>query len=214
MFTGIVEETGKVDAIKQGSRSSQITIRGEIVLGDIRKGDSINTNGVCLTVVAFSKTSFIVDVMPETMSKTNLGELHTGSSVNLERALKLGNRLGGHLVSGHIDGTGKISARWKDENAEWFRITAGREIMKFIVDKGSVAVDGISLTVAEVNDISFTVSIIPHTQLETTITGKKNGDTVNIECDMIAKYLEKLMNNGRGSGRISLDFLSDKGFMD
>jgi riboflavin synthase len=214
MFTGIVEETGKVEVIKQGTRSSQITIRTEKLLQDLNKGDSINTNGVCLTVVAFDKTSFTVDVMPETMSRTNLGELRAGSSVNLERALRLSDRLGGHLVSGHIDGTGKISSRWNDGNAEWFRITAPKEILKYIAEKGSVAIDGISLTVVEANDASFTVSVIPHTRRETTISGKKAGDLVNIECDIIAKYLEKLINNGRGPGHITLDFLADKGFIE
>ena len=212
MFTGIIEEIGKVSAIRHGSNSSQITVRAERVPGDLRMGDSVNTNGACLTVVAFDGASFTVDVMPETMKRTNLGELRTGSPVNLERALKLSDRLGGHLVSGHIDGTGKIASRWTDENAEWFRITAGAEILKYIADKGSVAVDGISLTVVEAGDSSFTVSVIPHTKHETAISGKKTGDTVNIECDMIAKYLEKLTTNGRASGRISLEFLAGNGF--
>ena len=214
MFTGIIEEIGKVDAVRRGAHSSQITLRASEVIKDIRLGDSICTNGVCLTVVAFDTHSFTVDVMPETMSKTNLGDLRQGSQVNLERALRLSDRLGGHLVSGHIDGTGRIALRRKDENAEWFRISAGKELLRYIVGKGSVAVDGISLTVVEANEDSFTVSLIPHTQAVTTLYGKKAGDTGNIECDMIAKYLEKLMNNGRGEGRISLDFLASKGFID
>jgi riboflavin synthase len=214
MFTGIIEETGKVGAVRKGQHSSQITVSAGRILSDIHTGDSINTNGVCLTVVTFNKTSFTVDVMPETMSRTNLGDLRAGSEVNLERALKLSDRLGGHLVSGHIDGTGKIASRWKDGNAEWFRITAGKEILKYIVEKGSVAIDGISLTVVEANEASFTVSVIPHTHQQTTISGKKAGELVNIECDMIAKYLEKLINNGRGTERISFDFLADKGFIE
>ena len=214
MFTGIIEEIGKVEAVRPGAQSSQITIRAARVLTDIRRGDSINTNGACLTVVEFDTSTFTVDVMPESMKRTNLGELRNGSRVNLERALKLSGRLGGHLVSGHIDGTGKISSRWKEENAEWFRISAGPEILKYLAEKGSVAVDGISLTVVEAGDAFFTVSVIPHTQTETTLTSKKTGESVNIECDMIAKYLEKLTNNERGTGRISLDFLADKGFIE
>jgi riboflavin synthase len=214
MFTGIIEEIGKVKAVRPGTHSSQITLSAAKVLADIRKGDSINTNGACLTVVAFDSSSFTVDVMPESMRKTNLGELRIGSRVNLERALKLSDRLGGHLVSGHIDGAGKISSRRKEGNAEWFRITAGPEILKYLAEKGSVALDGISLTVVESGDTFFTVSVIPHTRNETILTSKMAGDTVNIECDMIAKYLEKLTGNERETGRISLDFLADKGFIE
>jgi riboflavin synthase len=214
MFTGIIEETGKVHAVKRGNRSSQITIRAEKVTEDLHLGDSINTNGVCLTVTSFDKDFFTADVMPETMARTTLGMLTPGNPVNLERALKLGGRLGGHLVSGHIDGTGRIESRTKDENAEWFRIVPSKEMLRYIAEKGSVAIDGISLTVAEVNDTGFSVSVIPHTQTATAISGKKTGDAVNIECDMIAKYTERLLNQDKGNGRISLDFLSDKGFLD
>jgi riboflavin synthase len=214
MFTGIIEETGTVHAVRRGARSSQLTIRAVKVTEDLREGDSINTDGVCLTVTAFDKDSFTADVMPETMSRTTLGSLGPGHPVNLERALKLGGRLGGHLVSGHIDGTGRIESITRDDNAHWFRITAPKEILKYIAEKGSVSVDGISLTVAEISKRGFSVSVIPHTSRQTAISLKKNGDMVNIECDMIAKYLERLINQDKGPGRISLDFLSDKGFLD
>ena len=214
MFTGIIEEIGTVQAVMRGARSSQITVKAAKVLEDMHVGDSISTNGVCLTVTSFDRSSFTMDAMPETLARTNLGSLMPGSRVNLERALQLGGRLGGHLVSGHIDGTGRIANRRKDENAEWFTIAAGSEILKYIAEKGSVAVDGISLTVTGVDAGTFSVSIIPHTQDETTLTGKKAGETVNIECDMIAKYLERLMTQGGKEGGITLDFLADKGFTD
>jgi riboflavin synthase len=214
MFTGIIEEIGTVQAVKRGARSAQLTVRASRVLEGIHAGDSISTNGVCLTVTTYDRTSFTMDVMPETLNRSNLGTLVPGSRVNLERALQLGGRLGGHLVSGHIDGTGRILNRRTDENAEWFTIAAEKEILRYIAGKGSVAIDGISLTVTHVDDRSFSVSIIPHTQQETTLTDKKSGETVNIECDMIAKYTEKLMNKEGTEGGITLDFLTDKGFTD
>jgi riboflavin synthase len=214
MFTGIIEETGTVHAVRRGTRSSQLTIRALKITEDLREGDSISTDGVCLTVTSFGKDSFTADVMPETMSRTTLGSLEPGAPVNLERALKLGGRLGGHLVSGHIDCTGRIESITKDDNAHWFRIAVGKEILKYITVKGSVSVDGISLTVAEITERGFSVSVIPHTSQKTAILLKRNGDMVNIECDMIAKYLERLINQDKGTGRISLDFLSDKGFLD
>ncbi len=214
MFTGIIEEIGTVQAVQRGAKSSRLTIHGARVTEDMHEGDSISINGVCLTVTDFDKSSFTADVMPETLSRSNLGQLVPGSRVNLERALQLGGRLGGHLVSGHIDGTGRIGTRWRDENAEWFRISASKEILKYIAKKGSVAVDGISLTVVSVDSSGFTVSVIPHTMSETVITDKKSGDLVNIECDMIAKYLERLAEQDRGNGTIDLGFLADKGFID
>lgn len=214
MFTGIIEEIGTVQAVQRGAKSSRLTIHGARVTEDMHEGDSISINGVCLTVTDFDKSSFTADVMPETLSRSNLGQLVPGSRVNLERALQLGGRLGGHLVSGHIDGTGRIGTRWRDENAEWFRISASKEILKYIAEKGSVAVDGISLTVVSVDSSGFTVSVIPHTMSETVITDKKSGDLVNIECDMIAKYLERLAEQDRGNGTIDLGFLADKGFID
>ena len=214
MFTGIIEEIGTVQSVKRGAKSSQLTVKAVKVTADIHTGDSINTNGVCLTVTDFGKDFFTADVMPETMSRSTLGKLVPGSPVNLERALQLGGRLGGHFVSGHIDGPGRIENRWKDDNAEWFRIAPGREILRYMAVKGSVAIDGISLTVTGIDDSTFTVSVIPHTRHVTTLAGKKIGDAVNVECDMIAKYLERLINHGGGEGSISLDFLTDKGFID
>jgi riboflavin synthase len=213
MFTGIIEEIGTIKAIRQGMKSSQITIGAKSVTCDMKIGDSINTDGVCLTVTGFTKDEFTVDVMPETMERTVIGKLKRGGGVNLERALRLSDRLGGHLVSGHIDGTGKISRSWNDENAIWFSIDASIAILKYIVEKGSVAVDGISLTVVRVDEESFDVSIIPHTQANTTLPSKRLGDTVNIECDLIAKYLEKLQQHHPGESIINPEFLSEHGFL-
>ena len=214
MFTGIIEEIGTVQTVQRGSRSSQITIRARKVIADLQIGDSISVNGACLTVISFNDKGFTADVMPETMGRTNLGQLSGEKPVNLERALRLGDRLGGHLVSGHIDGTGRIDDCRKDENAYWFRISAGKEIIRYVVEKGSVAIDGISLTVAGVTGSSFTVSVIPHTQAQTTLTPDKKGKTVNIECDIISKYIEKFIKNGRDEGNITLDFLAGNGFIE
>ncbi|MCX6244019.1 MAG: riboflavin synthase [Bacteroidetes bacterium] len=211
MFTGIIEEIGLVKSIRGSGRSSRITVSASKVLSDVRIGDSINTNGVCLTVTEFTGNSFAVDVMPETMQRTAFRELKAGSRVNLERALRLADRLGGHIVSGHIDGTGTISRIRKDENAVWLTIDADKTILRYVVEKGSIAVDGISLTVAGVNDRSLEVSVIPHTQDETTILSKKTGDTVNLECDIIGKYVEKL--SGNKEGKLDLNFLAENGFL-
>lgn len=214
MFTGIIEEIGAVKVVTRGAKSSQMTIHATRVTEDLQVGDSVSVNGVCLTVTSFNESSFTADVMPETLSRSNLGQLRVGNRVNLERALQLGGRLGGHLVSGHIDGTGRIESRTKEDNADWFRISAPNNLLKYMADKGSVAVDGISLTIVNVDRSGFTVSVIPHTLSETVLTDKKSGDLVNIECDMIAKYLERLVEQGRGNGTIDLGFLADKGFID
>jgi len=211
VFTGIIEETGIIRNIRAAGRSSRITILASKILGDIKTGDSINTNGVCLTVTEFTQESFTVDVMPETMQRTAFRELKTGSRVNLERALRLTDRLDGHIVSGHIDGTGTITRVRKDENAIWLTILTGEPILRYVVEKGSIAIDGISLTVAGVDEHSFEVSVIPHTQNETTVLTKKNGDTVNLECDIIGKYIEKL--NGRKGGKVDMNFLGENGFL-
>jgi riboflavin synthase len=167
MFTGIIEEIGTLKAIKHGNRSAAIEIGASKVLKSTRVGDSISVNGVCLTVTNMGPNSFTADAMPETLSRSNLGSLHAGSPLNLERALQLGDRLGGHIVSGHIDGEGTILKFKEDENAIWITIGAGPSLMRYIVEKGSIAIDGISLTVASVDDKSFKVSIIPHTRHET-----------------------------------------------
>jgi riboflavin synthase len=212
MFTGIIEETGIIREIRNGARSSQITIQAKRVIEDLKAGDSICTNGVCLTAISFGGGYFTVDVMPETIRMTSLGLLKPGSSVNLERALRLSDRIGGHLVSGHIDGTGKISRRWNEDNAVWFNIGTEGSIMRYIVDKGSVAIDGISLTVTSAGSDSFSVSVIPHTQEVTTLLHRKSGELVNIECDIIAKYVEKLQQHDSQRTKIDMDFLARNGF--
>ena len=216
MFTGIIEEIGTIRAIQWGSKSAILTIGASTILEDVKIGHSINTNGACLTVTTFTKSEFSVDVMAETMRKTNLNLLKTGSAVNLERALRLSDRLGGHMVSGHIDGTGKITQVVQEEIATWFTIHAEKEILRYIIKKGSVAIDGISLTVADMSDSSFKVSIIPHTAKETTLLSKREGEIVNIENDLTAKYIEKFMTSEKNEVKrdIDLGFLKDNGYID
>ena len=181
MFTGIIEEIGKIKAIRQGSRSVVLEIEATKVLEDTRVGDSIATNGVCLTVTMMRNGYFLADVMPETMSRTSLGYLKPGDRVNLERALCLNSRLGGHIVAGHVDGVGRIRDKVQDEIAIWLTIAASPEILRYMIEKGSVAVDGVSLTIAYVDETVFKVSVIPHTQEETTLTTKRIGEIVNLE---------------------------------
>ncbi len=213
MFTGIIEEIGIVKTVKLGTGSSYITVMAKKVPEDMKVGDSINTNGVCLTVTSFGNDHFTLDVMPETIRRTNLSALKIGSTVNLERALRLMDRLGGHIVSGHIDGTGKIDRRWEEENAVWFNILADAKLLRYIVEKGSVALDGISLTVASVDLYSFRVSIIPHTKDVTSLMDKKSGEVLNIECDIMAKYIEKLNFPGSNKSTIDMDFLAKNNFL-
>ncbi len=194
MFTGIIEETGKVLSIAHGSSSARISVAARTVCGGTKKGDSIALNGVCLTVTGCTKDGFTADLMEETLLRSSLGELRAGSRVNLERALTPASRLGGHMVSGHIDGTGTIESVTEAGIARVYRIDSGENLLKYIVEKGSVAVDGISLTVCAVSPVSFCVSVIPHTAGQTNLSGKQKGDTVNVECDMIAKYCEKLLS--------------------
>ncbi len=211
MFTGIIEEKGIIKNIRSAGRSSRIVISASKILEDMKIGDSINTDGVCLTVTEFSSSSFSVDVMPETILRSTLGKLKPGNMVNLERALTLSGRLGGHIVNGHIDGTGSLVRIRKDENAVWLSIAAEEPVLRYIVEKGSVAIDGISLTVAKIDGHGFEVSVIPYTQAETTILAKKTGDTMNIECDIIGKYVEKLGSSGKE--RIDINFLAENGFV-
>ena len=193
MFTGIIEETGIVERINITGNSGNIKIRAKKVLEGTKIGDSIAVNGICLTVVSMTGDSFSADVMAETVRRSSLSQSIAGHRVNLERAMAVGERFGGHIVSGHIDGTGIISSIKKEENAVWYRISAGDEILKHIVEKGSVAIDGISLTVADVQKNDFSVSVIPHTRRETILSDKKIGDAVNLETDVIGKYVERLM---------------------
>lgn len=193
MFTGIVEEIGTVTNIRKSVKSSRITISASEILQGTKIGDSIMVQGVCLTVEKMTTQTFEADVMAETMTRTNFKQLTNQSLINLERALTLETRLGGHMVSGHIDGTGIIKRYRQEENAVWVTVETGSEILKYIIEKGSIAIDGISLTVVSVTDKSFSVSIIPHTAEETTLLKHRVGDLVNLECDLIGKYVEKLL---------------------
>ena len=214
MFTGIIEETGTVQAVNRSPVTSFIRIQAEKVIQDTKIGDSIAVNGVCLTVTAIDGNTFQADVMNETLSRSSLGSLQNGSKVNLERAMSANGRFGGHIVTGHIDGTGTVSEIKNDGIAVWYRISASPEIMRYIVEKGSVAIDGISLTVAKVTDTDFSVSVIPHTASETVLSLKSRGDTVNLENDITAKYVEKLIQPlKQQKSSISLDFLAENGFM-
>lgn len=215
MFTGLIEEIGTVQAIAKGTKSAQLTIHASKVLEEVKLGDSISTNGVCLTVTSFTRSSFTVDVMPETMRRSNLGALQPGSRVNLERALKLGDRLGGHMVSGHIDGIGYIKNIEEEENATWVTIEAESRFLKYIIEKGSIAIDGTSLTVAYADHSIFKVSIIPLTRDETTLLSKKIGEAVNLECDMVGKYIERFTmfkEEPAKTSSINIDFLRENGF--
>lgn len=217
MFTGIIEEVGRILQIHSGAASIRLTVSAQKILEDVRIGDSIAVNGTCLTVTEHTDKSFSADVMPESVRKTSLRELKTGSPVNLERALQLSSRLGGHIVSGHIDGTGEILNKKPEDNAIIVTIGAGRELLRYIVKKGSVAIDGISLTVVDADNEKFSVSLIPHTASITTIGQKRNGAAVNIETDIIGKYIEKLLSLSDDSrpaavSGIDTDFLRSNGF--
>lgn len=213
MFTGIIEEIGKVKAITRGANSIRLTIAVKKILDDIHIGDSICTNGVCLTVTTFDNDSYTADVMPETMNRTNFKDLRINDLVNCERAMPANGRFGGHIVSGHIDGTGIISKMTLDDKAIRVKIETRPEILRYIVEKGSITIDGISLTVTDVSSYDFGVSIIQHTQDETTLTKKKIGDTVNLENDIVGKYIEKFVGNitARNDERL-LNLLKDNNF--
>ena len=222
MFTGIVEEMGSIVSIARGSHSAVLTVKADKVLEGSRTGDSIAVNGVCLTVTGIAAGRFTADVMAETLRRSSLGSLTRGSLVNLERAMAADGRFGGHIVAGHIDGTGTILSMAQEDNAVWIEIRAGQEILKYIVEKGSVAIEGISLTVAKAGEQSFAVSVIPHTGTETTLLRKKPGDIVNLENDIIGKYVERLLHidsgeagvheGAGGKGSITMDFLLENGF--
>nr|WP_297274570.1 riboflavin synthase [uncultured Agathobaculum sp.] len=217
MFTGIIEEIGTVRRIERGAAGARLTIAAKTVLEGTELGDSIATNGVCLTVVSMTSDSFSADVMAESLRRSSLGALQTGSSVNLERAMPLNGRFGGHIVSGHIDGTGTIASQQREDNAVWVTVRAPAALLRYIVEKGSIAIDGVSLTVAAVDETSFAVSIIPHTGAQTILLDKKAGETVNLECDVIGKYVEKLLapyaptDKAAPSG-ITMEFLAQNGF--
>lgn len=217
MFTGIIEEVGVIRSIKMGAQSAVITIQADKVMEDIHIGDSIAMNGVCLTVTSHDRHSYSVDIMHESLKRTNLGMMKGGSRVNLERAMPANGRFGGHIVAGHVDGTGTITSMERDDNAVWIHIDTEPAVLKYIVEKGSVTIDGISLTVATVDSKSFAVSVIPHTGANTTLLEKKPGDTINLETDMIGKYVEKLLGfqtqeEYKASSNITMEFLAENGF--
>lgn len=221
MFTGIIEEVGSVASIRKGAHSCVLTVNASRILEDVHLGDSIATNGVCLTVTSFTSHSFSADVMHETLNRSSLGSLHIGSPVNLERAMLAGGRFGGHIVSGHIDGVGTISSIKEDDNAVWYTVEAPSNILRYIIEKGSITLDGISLTVAKVTNSNFSVSIIPHTRAQTNLASKKVGDVLNLENDLVGKYVERLMlqpiaasqeQPEQKSSGITKEFLSHYGF--
>lgn len=209
MFTGLIEEIGEIAAVKRGVRSCELSVKGNVVFGDLKVGDSVAVNGVCLTASVINGNIFTADVMAETMRRSNLGLLQKGSKVNLERAMSAGGRFGGHIVAGHIDGTGFVRSLKREDNAVWVTVMADESIMRYIVEKGSVAIDGISLTVANVYKDAFSVSIIPHTAGETTLLKRRTGDKVNLECDIIGKYIEKFVGK---TSAITEDFLKEYDF--
>ena len=212
MFTGIIEEKGMISRIERTARKARLTIRAESILSDVHLGDSIAVNGICLTVIRYEETTFTVDVMEETWRRTALGNLQPGKTVNLERAMAANGRFGGHLVSGHIDGVGVIREIRQEGNGVWYRISAEKNILDIIVEKGSIAIDGISLTVAKVSPQDFSVSVIPHTVAQTTLQERKTGESVNLENDMIGKYLWKFCQTEQQRG-ISGEFLARHGFL-
>ena len=212
MFTGIIEELGTVAGIRKDSKSAILTIRANKILSDIHLGDSIAVNGVCLTVVSFESGQFSADVMHETLNRSSLGALKPGSHVNLERAMAADGRFGGHIVAGHVDGTGTIKEIKNDGIAFWYTIQTEEKVMRYVIEKGSIAIDGISLTVADTGRNTFKVSIIPHTMSETVLSEKKVGDIVNLENDCIGKYVEHLLGMDRKSEGITMDFLRKNGF--
>ncbi len=215
MFTGLVEEVGTLKSVKRGGGSCVLTVECSRVLEGSRVGDSIAVNGVCLTVTSMGGAYFTADAMPETLDRSSLGKLPAGSPVNLERAMPADGRFGGHIVSGHIDGMGTVMSITPDENAVWYRIGAEPKLLRYIVEKGSITVDGISLTVAATDSESFSVSIIPHTQKETSLRSLRSGSVVNLETDIIGKYVEKLMQPEPEikQGGLTEEFLRENGFL-
>ena len=217
MFTGIVEEMGVIKSIRKGASSAVLEIQAQVVLEDVHIGDSIAVNGVCLTATTFTPTTVTADVMHETLNRSSLANLRPGSRVNLERAMAANGRFGGHIVAGHVDGVGTVLQTRKDDNAIWYTIGAGPEVLRYVVEKGSITIDGISLTVAKVTDTDFSISAIPHTVAVTVLQDRKPGDTVNLETDIIGKYVEKLLTpqaqpTQRPTSNITREFLSRYGY--
>lgn len=214
MFTGIIEEKGTVKTISGSGDAIKMTIRAPKVLEDVHLGDSIAVNGVCLTVTGFNKQEFSVDMMPETLKSTSLKNLSSGSKVNLERAMAANGRFGGHFVSGHVDGTGTILKKQSKANAVYYEIGVDQSLINYMLLKGSVTVDGTSLTIFGLTDKTFTISLIPHTLSETILGSKSSGDIVNIECDIIGKYIQNFIIKGnlKGSNTLTETFLEEHGY--
>ena len=216
MFTGIIEEVGTLRAVRRGAHSAVLTIGASQVLSDLKIGDSVAVNGVCLTATGLTGHGFTADVMHETLDRSALAGLGPGSPVNLERAMAADGRFGGHIVAGHVDGVGTIAAIEQDDNAIWFTITAPAQVLRYVVEKGSIAIDGISLTVARVEPDRFAVSVIPHTAAVTLLGRRRTGDRVNLESDIIGKYVERLLRPTpelkTKESKLTMEFLSKHGF--
>ena len=215
MFTGIIEELGTVERVTRGRVSAVLAIRAEAILSDLKIGDSVAVNGVCLTATSLTGHGFTADVMHETLDRSSLAGLGPGSPVNLERAMAADGRFGGHIVAGHVDGVGTIAAIEQDDNAIWFTITAPEQVLRYVVEKGSIAIDGISLTVARVETDRFAVSVIPHTAAVTLLGLRRTGDRVNLESDLVGKYVERLLRTTpeeKGQSRLTMEFLTQHGF--
>lgn len=216
MFTGLIEDLGTVRELPKGAEGVRLTVGTQIPMGELVLGESIAVNGICLTVAAFGQGAFVADVSPETLGRTNLGDLSVGAVVNLERALRLSDRLGGHLVSGHVDGVATLAGRRRQGNSLCLTFRFPAHLGRYLVEKGSVALDGISLTVTEVSDEAFSVAVIPHTLERTTLHRKEVGAQVNIETDIVGKYVERLLRGGDEASDqrpIDAEFLAKHGFL-
>lgn len=219
MFTGIIEEIGTIEKIQKGRHSAILQIQACLILEDLKIGDSVAVNGVCLTATSVHSQNFTADVMHETLNRSSLAQLSSGSHVNLERAMPANGRFGGHIVAGHVDGVGKITRIRPDDTAIWYTIQAAPSILRYIIEKGSIAIDGISLTVAETGADFFSISAIPHTVAATTLKERRTGDSVNLENDMIGKYVEKLFapsdkytDQPKPTSTLTKEFLSQCGY--
>ena len=213
MFTGIIEERGILQEVQRSVNCAKVTIQAKKVLEEIQLGDSIAVNGICLTVTSFTKDVFTADVMPETWRRCSISQLNNGQIVNLERAMPINGRFGGHIVSGHIDGMGKIQGIKQEENAVLYEILTEEKILRYVVEKGSIAIDGISLTVTNVTDKSFFVSVIPYTVQNTNLKERKKGEFVNLEADCIGKYVSKFLGLTKKEETITEKFLMEHGFL-
>lgn len=216
MFTGIVEELGEVLSLQRGSKQAVLTIKGREIFEDLKLGDSVAVNGVCLTATKISKQTFCADVMNETFNRSSLANLKKGDVVNLERAMAANGRFGGHMVAGHVDDVGELLEIKQDDNAVWFTIKAPQKIMKYCIEKGSIALDGISLTIAKLTKDTLSVSMIPHTIKNTNFGSKKPGDLINLENDMVGKYIDKLIHfeeeEKKQTGGVTMEMLRNAGF--